>query len=232
MRKILFIPVIPAIPAIMVKGMVRGIVMGLVVGTSVLLPLSICQAEVRTVVIDAGHGGYDLGLRTHEVGEKDQMLSMARGLQRKIEASGRFAFLAREVDHYLSIEDRRAVANKLKPDVFISLHMSSTDSITVYVTWFEKKDADLDLSEYYSVDSRQRRYVYESFSLSGYIAEAFREDVAVNVYEMEMALPLLDGIGAPAIMVEMPSKDFDYKVEGAKIIQALYEGILRYEQGR
>ena len=197
-----------------------------------LAPGLLLGQEVRTIVIDAGHGGYDLGIRTHQVGEKDFMLSIARRLQRVIESTGRFAYLSREVDHYMSLEDRRAATNKHEADLFISLHMSSSDTFTVYVTWFDKKDADLELSEYYSVDARQRRHIYESTLLARNVSASLREAFAVNVYEKEMSLPLLDGMAAPAVMVEIPSIGLDFEKDSSRLVAALYNGLAGFENGR
>ena len=197
---------------------------------SAFLPAQAVAGEVRTIVIDAGHGGYDLGIRNAQVREKDVALSLARMLQRAIEDSGRFAYLAREVDHYMTTEERREKANGRAPDIFLSLHLSGAEGINIYVTWFDKKDAELSLSEYYDVEARQRRYLHESSSYAYAMAMALREAFAVNVYVKEMSLPLLESIGAPAIMVEMPSSGIVYKQEGSKMVEALLIGIKNYER--
>ncbi len=195
-----------------------------------LLAAPVAAGEVRTVVIDAGHGGYDLGMRVDESREKDISLDMARKLQRAIEDSGRFAYLDREVDHYMSIEERRSRANELAPDLFLSLHLSGTEDINIYVARFEKKDAELSLSEYYAIEARQRRYLHESNVLARAVAAALREAFAANVYVHELALPLLESVGAPAIMLEMPSEDIEYDLEDGKLVSAIFGGIRRYEQ--
>ena len=67
----------------------------------------------------------------------------------------------------------------------------------VYITRFGKKESELSLSEYYDAGSMQRRHLYESTIFSRIVASRLREAFAANVYEREMSLPLLDGIGAP-----------------------------------
>ena len=186
--------------------------------------------DVRTVVIDAGHGGYDLGMWVGQSREKDIALDMARKLQRSIENSGRFAYLDREVDHYMSIEERRSRANELEPDLFVSLHLSGSEDINIYVAWFEKKDAELSLSEYYAIEARQRRHLHESNVLARAMAGSLREAFAANVYVHEISLPLLESVGAPAIMVEMPSEGIKYDTEGGKLAAAIFGGIRQYEQ--
>jgi N-acetylmuramoyl-L-alanine amidase len=183
-------------------------------------------------VIDAGHGGYDFGMRTAEYNEKDITLKIAKMLQRSIEKSGRYVFLDREVDHYMSIEERRNKSNRHEPDVFLSLHLSGTRDINIYITWFEKKDAELSLSEYYNVVSRQRRHLFESSNLASIMATALQEGFASNVYIREMPLQLLMAIGSPAIIIEMPSEGMDYENDLDKMVSTIYKGIRLYEQNR
>lgn len=194
------------------------------------MPVAHSGEDVRTVVIDAGHGGYDLGIRTHEIREKDVVLKVAKRLKKTIEKSGRYGYLEREVDHYMSVDERRQQVNQLAPDVFLSLHLSGSEDINIYFAWFEKKDADLSLAEYYNVEARQRRHLYESAAFARNLASVLREAYAVNVYVREMSLPLLESIGSPAIMVELPSKDIDYDKEMGKMVSTLYNGIVSYER--
>lgn len=194
-----------------------------------LFPAGAVPEEVRTVVIDAGHGGYDLGIRSGNMREKDLTLEISKKLQRVIENGGRFAYLAREVDHYMSFEERRSAANSKSPDLFLSLHFSGTESFNIYVTVFGSKDAELSLSEYYSADSRQRRHLHESLVFSGLLAASLRESFAANVYEKELSLPLLDSIGAPAVMVELPTEGTKLDKEVGRLVKALYKGIMDYE---
>jgi len=80
------------------------------------------------VIIDAGHGGRDPGARSvsGEVAEKDLTLALARELRDKLVERGRVRVaLTREGDHYLTLDDRAAVARRLDAAMFVSLHMDS-----------------------------------------------------------------------------------------------------------
>lgn len=80
------------------------------------------------VVIDAGHGGTDPGATSvsGEVHEKDLALTLARELRDLLVERGRVRVaMTRDDDHYLTLEDRAAVAQRLSASLFVSLHMDS-----------------------------------------------------------------------------------------------------------
>ncbi len=90
---------------------------------------SLPRAPFR-VVIDPGHGGSDHGTifdnGTVRVAEKDITLALATEAARQLRARGAEVTLTREKDRDVSLPSRTAVANRLRADVFISLHMNST----------------------------------------------------------------------------------------------------------
>jgi len=82
--------------------------------------------SVKRIVIDPGHGGKDPGCRIGGRYEKDITLSIAKLLARKLrERLGCEVFLTREKDTFLSLEQRTAIANMKKADLFISLHVNA-----------------------------------------------------------------------------------------------------------
>jgi N-acetylmuramoyl-L-alanine amidase len=83
------------------------------------------QPSVRKVVVlDAGHGGDDNGVKAPGgTFEKDAALLMAGSLRKVLkEDAGLDAVLTREDDRRMSLEDRSVIANRSKPALFISLH--------------------------------------------------------------------------------------------------------------
>lgn len=80
------------------------------------------------VVIDAGHGGTDPGATSisGQVREKDLTLALARELRDVLVERGRVRVaMTRDDDHYLTLDERAAVAQRLGASTFISLHMDS-----------------------------------------------------------------------------------------------------------
>jgi N-acetylmuramoyl-L-alanine amidase len=80
------------------------------------------------VVIDPGHGGADNGaVGPGGTTEKDVTLSVARKLRALIQNSLGFqVFLTRERDQELSLDERTAIANNYKADLFVSIHANSS----------------------------------------------------------------------------------------------------------
>lgn len=82
------------------------------------------SAGAVTVVIDAGHGGHDVGaVGPNRLYEKTVTLAIARELAAQINAQrGMRAVLTRGDDRFLELRDRTAVAHKHKADLFLSIH--------------------------------------------------------------------------------------------------------------
>jgi N-acetylmuramoyl-L-alanine amidase len=83
--------------------------------------------NVRRIVIDPGHGGKDPGCNLRgDIKEKNIVLSIARLLAKKIkEKIGCEVVLTRNKDIFISLEQRTAIANMKKADLFVSLHINA-----------------------------------------------------------------------------------------------------------
>ena len=80
------------------------------------------------VLIDPGHGGRDPGAPglSGSTVEKQLTMAMARELADLLEERGRVRVaLTREKDSYLTLEQRAAIARRLKASLFLSIHMDS-----------------------------------------------------------------------------------------------------------
>jgi len=90
--------------------------------------------EKFLAVIDPGHGGRDTGAVFKENGttlaEKNLTLLIARDLARELIIRGQNVILTRNDDREVLLSDRTAIANRVKANVFISIHLnSSSDKI-------------------------------------------------------------------------------------------------------
>jgi len=84
---------------------------------------------VRRVVIDAGHGAHDPGaIGVGGLQEKDVTLDLALRVRDVLQAAGYDTVLTRDRDVYLPLEERTALANTARGDLFLSLHCNSSDS--------------------------------------------------------------------------------------------------------
>jgi N-acetylmuramoyl-L-alanine amidase len=85
--------------------------------------------KINRIVIDAGHGGHDTGtIGPHGLMEKDVCLDVALRLGRIIQQKlpGAQVIYTRSDDTFVPLEERTAIANQAKADLFISIHANSS----------------------------------------------------------------------------------------------------------
>lgn len=96
--------------------------------------LFICLAfipknEKFTVIIDAGHGGLDLGATQNGISEKEIVASIAQKIQVLNNNPNIEILLTRNSDEDLSLQERVEFINAMKPNLVISLHTDSTKNL-------------------------------------------------------------------------------------------------------
>ncbi len=91
------------------------------------------------VVIDAGHGGKDVGaISCLGFYEKTVNLSVARKVASLLRQRGLKVIMTREGDEFIELEERAAIANRNNAQLFVSIHCdsmekSSKQGFTIYV---------------------------------------------------------------------------------------------------
>lgn len=81
------------------------------------------------IVLDAGHGGQDEGATGPSgLHEKDLVLEVTNLLAERLRARGVHVVLTRNKDEFLSLEERTAVANDSRADLFLSIHANAASS--------------------------------------------------------------------------------------------------------
>ena len=111
----------------------------LVVCASLLLPQSVSSAPASesgaardrfdAIVLDAGHGGHDEGATGPSgLHEKDLVLDVTNLLASRLRERGVHVVLTRTRDEFLSLEERTAVANDARADLFLSIHANASSS--------------------------------------------------------------------------------------------------------
>jgi N-acetylmuramoyl-L-alanine amidase len=112
-------------------------------------PAAFGPPGVRTIAIDAGHGGADAGARgPGGAAEKDVTLAIARRLRSAIETRlGLRVVMTRDEDRAVPLSDRTALANNNKADVFVTLHANGSfrperSGATVGVAGFDQASMD------------------------------------------------------------------------------------------
>ena len=93
----------------------------------VFAPLSLGANKKFTLVIDAGHGGRDIGAPGTYSNEKDINLRVALAFGRYVEQSCEDVCVVytRKTDIFIPLYERAAIANKVKADLFISVHTNA-----------------------------------------------------------------------------------------------------------
>ncbi|OCB69471.1 N-acetylmuramoyl-L-alanine amidase [Flavobacterium piscis] len=94
----------------------------------------------KIVVIDAGHGGHDLGAKIYDFDEKTIVEAISKKIKESNKNENIEIVLLREGDHFMELSERVSIINNLKPNLVISLHVSSTlndgkkDQMDAYVS--------------------------------------------------------------------------------------------------
>ena len=85
-------------------------------------------AGKKYVVIDAGHGGTDYGAIRNGINEKDITLDISKRVQAGLEKKGYNVAMTRTDDTYVSLQDRVEFSEIFNPDIFVSIHVNSSNS--------------------------------------------------------------------------------------------------------
>src|SRR5438132_1217344 len=105
-------------------------------------------APLKTIVLDAGHGGHDSGA-TGPTGlmEKDLVLDVTRRVAKLVEARlGLKVLLTRDADNFVTLRDPTSYANRQHADLFVSTHAnphrdSAADGVETYFLSSEATDS-------------------------------------------------------------------------------------------
>lgn len=109
---------------------------------------------LRTVVIDAGHGGKDPGCLGASAQEKHVALSIALKLGDAIERTYKDVkvIYTRKTDEFIELHERANIANRNKADLFICVHanaslVKTTSGTETYAMGLHKTTANLNVAK-------------------------------------------------------------------------------------
>jgi len=184
---------------------------------------------LRAIVIDPGHGGDETGAKGPQgILEKNITLAVARRLKAALEGRlGVRVLLTREGDQTVPLDQRAALANNNKADLFLSLHANASFRTTVAGAGVfflslseygdEAQEAARAESETLPVlgggnrdievvlwDMAQARHIEQSAAFARSIEAALRERVPMSPHSLQQAgFRVLVGANMPAVLVEM-----------------------------
>jgi N-acetylmuramoyl-L-alanine amidase len=211
------------------------------------------------IVLDAGHGGWDLGTVGRQgLLEKDLALDIVERLGAQIKKHmGADVIYTRNDDTYIALEKRAEIANEAQADLFVSIHANYSSSAsargveTYYTNTFSSVHAyshniggaKLQSVDFANIDIRDK--VQESRKIAADIQHALYSALAAkspgirNRGVKEASYVVLTGTSMPAVLAEVsfvssPADETKLESETYRqgIAEALYKGIARYVNGQ
>ncbi|MBR1865897.1 MAG: N-acetylmuramoyl-L-alanine amidase [Lachnospiraceae bacterium] len=85
-----------------------------------------------TIIIDAGHGGYDNGATFEGRREKDDNLRLALAVGERLQQEGFPVIFTRTTDVYQRPIDKATIANESGGDYFVSFHRNASPNANTY----------------------------------------------------------------------------------------------------
>jgi N-acetylmuramoyl-L-alanine amidase len=215
---------------------------------------------IHTIVIDPGHGGKEVGaIGPDGLMEKDATLTLCRKLADNLETKLRTrVILTRSDDSVVPLDQRTAIANQYKADLFLSVHMNAAvvkgaHGSETYFLSLEASDelakkaaevenaavvpaggADLKLILW---DLAQQAYVKESSRFAQAVQEEMNRATGVQNRGVKQApFKVLVGATMPAALVEVafitnPEEEVKLKSDAFQklMVDALTTAIERYK---
>ncbi len=208
------------------------------------------------IVLDAGHGGWDLGTVGRKgLLEKDLVLDIVERLGNLIERRlGAEVIYTRKDDNYLALEKRAEIANLSRANLFMSIHANYSDypsarGVETYYsntyssvkarTRADEGEAAVQDVNWTNVDIREK--VHESRRFAASVQHALYGTLAQknpglpNRGVKEAQYVVLTGTSMPAILAEVSfvsSPDDENNLQRStyrqRIAEALYQGVARY----
>lgn len=142
------------------------------------------------IVIDAAHGGNDNGSVTPNISEKEITLSVAQKIKALNQDKDIEILLIRNIDEYMSIEQRSKKIQELKPAMVISLHANFTN-------------ADMTKSGIEIIVTEQNKHYKTSLLQANQLMKNWVEKGKNNTSVLNKNLHLLRDADCPAMAIEM-----------------------------
>ncbi len=216
---------------------------------------------IHTIVIDPGHGGKEVGaVGPNGLMEKDVTLTVARKLANALQLKlGTRVVLTREDDSIVSLDQRTAIANQYKADLFLSVHMNAAvvKGAKGSETYFLSLDASDELARRAAEtenasameanatsdlklilwDLAQQEYLQESSRFAQAIQEEMNSATGVENRGVKQApFKVLVGATMPAALVEVgfitnPSEETKLRSEDFQnmMVDALARAVQKYK---
>lgn len=88
--------------------------------------------SIKTIMIDAGHGGKDPGATGNGLREANITLDLAKKLGAELKKKGFTVLYTRDSNQFVALEKRTSLANNKKADVFVSIHVNASTTKSLH----------------------------------------------------------------------------------------------------
>jgi N-acetylmuramoyl-L-alanine amidase len=177
------------------------------------------SGSCRVLILDAGHGGYDDGVRVPGVSEKNMTLEITKKMKPFLEDRlGMRVELLRRGDRALTADRRAELANKEQGDILISVHCNGwfDDTANGFEVLFVGPRDMLQSEEMMTATTPEAAAVFRPWD-TAHLPYAGQSQVLAQMLQIEMgrALPIanrgareaniefLKGLAMPAVMLEI-----------------------------
>ncbi len=151
------------------------------------------------VVIDAAHGGEDLGGRFGNQPEKAYTLSLSVRLRSLLTARGFAVVTTRESDATVTLDRRIEIANRANAQACISVHAAESGAgVHLFVSSLPPAAP----ARFHPWQTAQAAFVMRSNALAGELNTALKNS-GITVTLGRTALPVIDSFMCPAVAVEV-----------------------------
>ncbi|MBL0310799.1 MAG: N-acetylmuramoyl-L-alanine amidase [Bacteroidetes bacterium] len=148
---------------------------------------------IKTIVIDAGHGGKDPGaIGPKGTKEKDVALAVALKIGDYIQSNypNVKVVYTRKTDVFLELHERAEIANKNKADLFIAVHCNSNNNpdaygSSTYVLGLHRTEANLEVAKRENSvilleEDRDKNYEFDPNTPEGHIIMSMKQNAFLD----------------------------------------------------
>jgi len=193
------------------------------------------------VVLDPGHGGRDPGaISVHGAYEKTVNLTVSRLVAAKLRSAGIRVTMTRDRDVFVQLNDRAAVANRLRADAFVSIHADScrrrlVRGFTLYVLrngagrYSDATRASVICGEYGSTQHEVRSLLTRNRARNTVLASAIRLQMQKATDSPDRGthlgeLRVLERAACPAVLIELGF--LSHSLEAKRLFRPAYQEAL------